>query len=119
MGNNDAKEQTQGKRTIQSRTFSSSDTGCSRGSDKTSEPTGIESVSSAGKDWQGGDSIKPFVCGTFGKILDRLIDSWEDRKQEAKDCLTWYNGQIDRCDNEIELLKSIKNDLVQASTEEE
>ncbi|NEO55918.1 MAG: hypothetical protein F6K54_24330 [Okeania sp. SIO3B5] len=97
---------------------SEDDFNSSTGVDEPSNQPGVKSVGLDGKNWQGGDSIKPFVCGAFGKILDRLIDSWEDRKKEAKDCLAWYNAQVDKCDNEIELLRLIKNDLVQAPTEE-
>ena len=118
MNNENVKEQTQGKRTVQGIIFSSGDSRSSARVDGTSDSIGSESFSSTGENRQEGNKTQPIICATVGKLIDRLIDSWKDRKQEANDCLDWYNNQVSRCDKEIELLQLIKEDLAQESAPE-
>ncbi len=119
MENQDAKKQTQGTRTIQTTDISSSDTGSSGGFDESSNQSRLESVVANGENWSGGNKVKGFIRSTVGKLIDRLIDSWRDRKKEAVDCLDWYNDQVNKCDKEIELLELMKVELTEALPEEE
>ncbi len=79
----------------------------------------LESVRPVGENWTGGNKIKRFVSTTVGKLIDRLIQSWTDRKKEALDCLTRYNDQINKCNEEIGLLELIKAELADTLDSEE
>ncbi|NEN90014.1 MAG: hypothetical protein F6K48_14285 [Okeania sp. SIO3H1] len=63
------------------------------------------------EDRSSGDSFRFCSISLFGKILDRLITSWEDREKEATDCLDWYQNQVNRCQQEIKSLEEIKAEL--------
>ncbi len=98
---------------------SESDFNSSTGLDESSGQPGLESVGFNGENRTRGNKVKSFVSTAVGKLIDRLIDSWRDRKKEAKDCLTWYNDQIAKCDSEIELLEMMKVELTEALAEED
>ncbi|MGB3513181.1 MAG: hypothetical protein WBA93_29000 [Microcoleaceae cyanobacterium] len=65
----------------------------------------------SGANWQEANIPQFFICGTLGKILDRLITSWQDREKEAVDCLDWYQNQVEKCQQEIKSLEDIKAEL--------
>ncbi|MGD1712861.1 hypothetical protein [Dapis sp. BLCC M172] len=98
---------------------SKSNLNSSAGTNESSDYSGAESVRPDGENRSRGNKIKSFVSATVGKLIDRLIQSWKDRKKEAVDCLEWYNSQADKCDKEIELLELMKVELAQTLAEEE
>ena len=98
---------------------SEGDFNSSTGVDEPSNQLGAKSVGLDGKNWPGGNKVKSFVSSTVGKLIDRLINSWKDRRKEAVDCLDWYNNQVSKCDEEINFLELMKVELTEALAEEE
>ncbi len=114
-----AKKQTQGTRRVQTGSHDEYDARSSTGLDESSDQPGLESFSSSGENWPGGNKVKGFINSTVGKLIDRLIDSWKDREKEAKDCLDWYNQQLVKCRKEVELLELMKAEMTEALAKEE
>jgi len=59
------------------------------------------------------ESIKEAFFDYTGKILRGLLVKskndrrvWEDRLQEAKDCLEWYQNLLEKCEKEISVADS-------------
>ncbi|MDY7005945.1 MAG: hypothetical protein SWX82_18965 [Cyanobacteriota bacterium] len=59
------------------------------------------------------ESIRETFLGFTGKILRGLLTKsqndkrvWEDRLQEARDCLTWYQNLLEKCEKEIAVADS-------------
>ena len=95
MGLKNEKSETQGARRNEGH-FSNSegDFYSSTRINESSNQPWLESVRPVGENWTGGNKIKRFVSTTVGKLIDRLIQSWTDRKKEALDCLTRYNDPV-------------------------
>ncbi|MGK7918756.1 MAG: hypothetical protein AB4080_01940 [Trichodesmium sp.] len=56
------------------------------------------------------ESIRRTFFGFTGKILGGLLAKsrndkrvWEDRLQEARDCLVWYQNLLEKCEKEISI----------------
>ncbi|MDY7008765.1 MAG: hypothetical protein SWX82_33835 [Cyanobacteriota bacterium] len=118
MTKTNAKKQTQGTRPIQRVDISQRHIGGSEGVDEYSNRIRYKSIGAAGKDWSEGNTTQDVWQRTTKKILDRLIDSWKDRRREAEDCLNWHNSLLSKCNDEIEILELMKAEL-EANTEEE
>lgn len=86
------------------------------GSKGGSEEGENKSIGSSGEIDSGEFSIKSLQETFFdftGKMLRGLLNKsendkrvWEDRLQEAKDCIIWYQNLLEKCEKEISISES-------------